>query len=336
MGTVILVAVVMLLEGPLEDFIGTLVGRGIEFMTTLLHCIFSWMLEHLTEAFVIGCDMYEEEFVISVLNYSRGIMVRIATVILVIIAMWQLMKTFLAFAGLNGEIEEPWKVGIKIFVFATLLRSSYGLCQVIITGPVDKAVNMMLSIETKVEKGNIKKVAENKNDSSKNKKLYVADNFDVVMEDGYKNTGLFFAVAKFVIVVFVDYKILMFILSLVQKYVNMIIYIMLSPIAFACGVSRSTSYVLGSWIRSFVGGIAMQLFQIALLRVLNAYGSVIGAANKFNWSLIFIYLAACLGTDKIEEILGEMGLSGGIRLNFSIGNNFNIIGRKLMGKIKGA
>lgn len=338
MGTLIMLILVVLavsMKDLITDFIGNCLGFLIECFTALVHCIFSWMISKLPSWYLVGKDMYDNEIVISVLKFGEKYMIRLGIVVLVIIAMWQIFKTFFAFAGLNGEIEEPWKIGLKLFIFATLVMGSYGLCKFIVIGPVDKAIDIVLSIETTVEGGKIKKVINNESNEDKVKRLYVADHISSTFT--LWGAGLFQSITKFIVVFYADYKIFKFVLGFLQKYMNMLVYILFSPIAFACGVSRATSNVLKEWIRLFVGNIAVQLFQVVILKVLNAYGSIISASNSYNWSILFVYLAAVMSTDKIESILSELGLSGGIKLDFGIGNNARMIGLKAGAQgVKGA
>lgn len=329
--TLIVIAIAVVAAEVLPDIIGNILGYVVECATALIHCIFSWGISLIPNTFLIGSSMYEDEFVKQILDVGKGLLDKLAIALLVIIAMWQVFKVFWQYAGLNGEIEEPWKIGIKLMIFATLVLSSYGVCEFIIKGPVDKAVNIMLSIDTQIDdRGRIRKSSAS---GVEPKSLYVADNISTILGDWHKS-GLLFAIVKLIVVTTVDYKIFMFLWLFVQKYVNMIFYIIISPFAFACGVSRATSDVLKRWIMVFVGGIAMQLLQIVVLKMLNAYASVLGVGNRFNWSIIFIYFSVAVLTDKLEEILGELGLSGGVNFKFGISDCLQTLG-KIKNKVLG-
>ncbi|MBP5426873.1 MAG: hypothetical protein J6Y29_03140 [Clostridiales bacterium] len=327
----LLVILAMVLMMCIDGYLSKAFGWILDRITLFLHCAFTWVINACTSDFIIGEEMYNDNFVLSVLNFAREEIVTISILLLSLIAMWQLFKVFWGYAGLNNDIEEPWKIAIKIVIFATLIRSSYGLCKFIITGPVASMTTTIRQIETKVENRQIKQTDRSGTVAANTSFAIITNLKDYITS--YGNSGLAFSIVKDIIILFIDYKMLMFILLFAQKYVNMIVYIVISPLAFAFGVSRSTSDILSSWIKLFAGGIAMQLFQITLLRVLNAYSSVIGAASRFDWSLVFVYFAVAMVTDKVEEILSEFGLSGGIRLHFGIGENTKIAGVMMLKRL---
>ena len=42
------------------------------------------------------------------------------------------VKTFFEYAGFSAEVEEPWKIGIKLMIFSTLVWESKNICRLIV------------------------------------------------------------------------------------------------------------------------------------------------------------------------------------------------------------
>ena len=114
-------------------------------------------------------------------------------------------------------------------------------------------------------------------------------------------------------------------MQIAQKYVNMVIYIAISPIAFAFGVSRATQDTFKSWTKLFAGGVAIQGLQIIVLQIINVYSRLLSSSTSRNWSLLFIYLSLGMFLSKVEEILQELGLPGGPRFELGILSEFRKI-----------
>ena len=123
-------------------------------------------------------------------------------------------------------------------------------------------------------------------------------------------------VTKFIILIYVNWKLFGFMCNIAQKYFNMIIYVTLAPIAFACGVSRATADILKSWTRLFAGGIAIQGVQFIILKFLEIYVQIM-ANTVIDWSVLLIYFSLGAILSKLEDILQELGLPGGMKFDIA-------------------
>ncbi len=333
---VLIVAMMVMLMSTIERTVGLIVAYAIDCITGLIHYVFTVLMVFFSKGytFLIGREMSQEGFVHTLMNFGfegirNGNAIRIeiediALVILVTIASWQIFKAFFGFLGLNQEIEEPWKVGLKALFFGFFVYYIRDICWFIIDGPVTAIRNYILSVELGVESGKIvSRVAESVN--TDNLMDNVLGNVGIgEYMSSFTGNSISLALFKAVVIIYVDYKMFSFMLTIIQKYVNVIFYIMLAPLAVACGVAKATSDVLKSWVKLFAGGISIQMIQIILLKLITVYGRRLGESNSKNWSLVFVYLAVAFVMDKSEEILEEFGLSGGIKFNLGMESTKNI------------
>lgn len=295
--------------GTMGDIIGMAIRWAIEALVAVIHSLFSFLISLFSDKFLIGEEMLSEETVTILIDLGANGIKIVAFVAAFVIAGWQMSKVFIGFLGLNQEVEEPWKVALKFVFFGLLIFYIKDICCFIIDGPVTIIRNLILSIGLGVEDG---KIIKTQSDQL----------LEVVLPNDYisafSGTSMSLVIFKALVTVYVDYRLFFFVLSMVQKYVNVIIYIIISPFAIACGVSRATSETLKSWTKLFAGGIAIQMLQIILLKIIMVYGKMLQESTARNWSLVFVYLAVAFVMDKAEEILEEFGLSGGIKFHLGM------------------
>ena len=229
-------------------------------------------------------------------------------------------KTFIGFLGLNTEIEEAWKVALKTVLFGFIIWYIRDICCFLISGPVTVVRNLILSVGLGVEDG---KIVTTHSD----KLLEVILPTDYITAWG--SGSITMSLLKGIITLYVDYRMFIFLLSMIQKYVNMIFYVMISPLAAACGVSRATDDTFKSWVKLFAGGISIQMIQIILIKLVMVYSKMICQSSAKNWSLVFVYLSIAFVMDKAEEILGELGLTGGVKFHLGINDTMDQFSKML-------
>ena len=308
--TALLVVFLMIMLMPeIEELIGKYIGCAIEYIVGVLHLLFTSLISLFSDTFLIGKEMLSESAVQILMNFGGRELKLVAFSIAVTIAVWQISKTFVGYLGLNTEIEESWKIALKTVLFSFIIWYIRDICCFIIEGPVTMIRNLILAVGLGVEEGRIVTT-----ESSKLLEVIVPNDYVTALS----GNGIVFSLLKGFITIYVDLKLFSFVLSMLQKYINIIFYIMISPLVAACGVSKATDDTFKSWVKLFAGGISIQMIQIILLKILMVYGKMIGQSTAKNWSLVFVYLAVALVMDKAEEILEEFGLTGGIKFHLGM------------------
>lgn len=295
---------------PIMQFITNLIGVIVEFIVGIIHGTISSIVSLFTREFLINGKMFENSLVNLIFQWSKDNLVVIAGSLMILIAMWQIFKTFFSFAGLYGEMEEPWKIGLKVMLFGIMLTNSIDICKYLVANPISKVMELIFNTNIDVTSGKITGVT------------YGMDIFEITDPTNYvsfTDKNLLVTIASAVIVIFVDWQMLLFMLDIAQKYVNMIFYILISPIAFAFGVSKATSDILKKWSKLFAGGVAIQGAQILILQLINVYSRLLPTSTGKNMGLLFIYMTIGMLIGKVEEILGDLDLPSGPKFDMGIG-----------------
>ena len=305
-----------LLEGmitPIEQLIIKILGVVVEFIIGVIHGAISALLSLFTKEFLINEEMFESTMVNSIFQWSKDTLVPMAVALMLLIAMWQIFKTFFSFTGLNVEIEEPWRIGLKVMLFSILILYSVDICKYLVANPISKVMELLFNTNIDVTSGKISGITYGKD---------IFEALDPTNYVSFSNKNLCVIIVSAIIVIYIDWQMLNFILQIAQKYVNMIIYIAISPIAFAFGVSRATQDTFKGWTKLFAGGVAIQAMQIIMLQLINVYSRLLSNTNGKNWSILFIYMSIGIVLGKIEEILGDLGLPGGPKFELGIMSTF--------------
>lgn len=309
--TVLLIVLLMVMIMPsIEDAVGRYIGFALSFLVDCLHGVFTFLMTILPDTCLIGKEMLSEGIVKDLMNFGGSALKTFAFCGAVTIAVWQISKTFIGFLGLNTEIEESWKVALKTVAFGFIIWYIRDICCFLISGPVTVVRNLILAVGLGVEDG---KIVTTQSD----KLLEIILPTDYITAWG-SGSSITLSLLKGIVTLYVDYRMFIFLLSMIQKYVNMIFYVMISPLAAACGVSKATDDTFKSWVKLFEGGISIQMIQIILIKIVVVYSKMLNQSSPKNWSLVFVYLAVAFVMDKAEEILGELGLTGGVKFHLGI------------------
>ena len=319
------VGLMEVLISPLLDGMVWAISLVLKLLIGIVDVVMSLFCSVFSDGFIIGEGMFTEGIYRALTDgYIYRSIQTTALAAMLIIAFWQIFKTFFAFMGLNGEIEEPWKIAIKTIIFGILIIYSKDICEEILK-TAGKVLAEILKVNIGVNNGTVQK-------------LEIAESVHVAVDCiglTLKNSNAVMIISKFLVIVYIDWKIMGFMFNIAQKYLNMMVYVALAPIAFACGVSRATSDILSSWARLFAGGIAIQGIQFILLKLINIYGELMRGIAKEDWTILFIYFSLGAIITKLEDILEEVGLPGGVRFNIvsSMMETINLVNSiKDMGK----
>lgn len=236
-------------------------------------------------SFIITRDLFSpKEIVGLLLNYSYAKMRIISISIMVLVSGWHLFKTYFAHF-IQTEVEDGLKIAAKLMIFTALAWSAKDIClrfvdigAEVITGIVRLAINNGIGKgETNGEifKNNISNMFD----------VLENMNFSVFSTGG--DAGGVFDIVKFVFILKMDSKLLKLGVDMAEKYIMLVFMIVISPIAFACGVVRSTATVLSKWVSLFSSTILYNVMQSMVMS--------------------FLFYAANFMTVKQESALGFWG-----------------------------
>ena len=132
--TTIIVAVVAVIFLVLAPLLSLILDTIVTLIFTIIHAGMVFVIKNIISEFMVKTTMFtdEKDVVYQIIQTYLPIFRTIAISVIALIAMWQLFKTFFEYAGFSTEVEEPWKLGIKLMIFAALIWESKHICYYII------------------------------------------------------------------------------------------------------------------------------------------------------------------------------------------------------------
>ncbi len=208
---------------------------------------------------------------------------------IVVAAGWALLLGNLVFqavksmaSGLGFEGEDPKLLFMRTFVFAFLLLASPEICEIGLG--ISASVIGLLQIPNSVTIS--------------------------LPEEDYFNIG-----ASWLLVIIVDFVIMWQVVKLffeiAERYVVTAALVLLSPLAFATGGSKSTADIFKGWCRMFGSMCLMMVLNVVFLKLLiSAMGHMPSDVGVLPWMLLIVGIARV--ARKADSIVARMGLNPAI------------------------
>lgn len=266
------------------------------------------LIKIVMKVFTISADMFNPNIhpELSFMTDFYHMFRTLGIAFLVLIAMWQVFKSFFAYVGF--EAEEPLKIGIRIMIFGTLIMKAKEIVIFILSSIYDNITKMVWSFAGTEKIGYWE---------------YVHRGFKTAWGDLWnKSVTDFSAIETCVLsllVLYMTFKLFLLCFKLVERYMLTIIYVLTFPLALSTGISKATRQYLQGWIRGFVGNLLVQLSQILVFVALGRYwNSPACVSGSLEGNLGSCVIGALMGValvralDKVEEFIRDIGLSAGI------------------------
>ena len=107
-------------------------------------------------------------------------------------------------------------------------------------------------------------------------------------------------------IILIDMKLFNVALDMTEKYMNLVLMIIISPLAFACGVAKATNKILNKWVTFFTSCILYQVGQFILMAMVY-YISCHSNANPFK--LLLILWAILAMAEDLPSLIDELGFA---------------------------
>ena len=230
----------------------------------------------------------------------------LAESLLGLFAVLSAFKVFFAYFGF--ESDEPaklfWKIGFgTLAVFGA--PSICGLLIKISTSIVNVVWSMILTTQT-VFDGSIPDVLK----SNLKNAIYptgISNPLDLVTVQ--LDLLLFFVFA---------FKLVELLIKFAQRYVLMLMLIIVSPIAFAAGAVSFTKKYFTGWMNLFLGNLLIQILQVAVIAIMFAYPAY-NTDTAFDKIIFYLIILGCLEIlMRVPTVVANLGLSGGSTLKSRI------------------
>ena len=337
--------IIDLVTTMIPSFSGIVITGFIDAIIWLFHsALLKPLAQELVGSFMINESMLHEssyEIVGLILNYCYRKMLIIGFSILMLIAMWQLFKSFFSYFG-ETQSEEGWRIGLKVIMYGILTLNAKSICEQVIklaTGIMEGIGNIsvaMNSSKDQIAGTLVPSIIENAGNSVGN--LVGINNFGgtlannmgfstqtlaqtvgstmkeaisniyFVLENGeFAPTVSLSKLLQFIMIILIDVKLVKFAINMAEKYMNVVLMIIISPVAFACGVSKSTSNILKKWVSLFTSGVLYQLFQYLVIAMLYYIVTHTGDANIFK--VLLIIWSVLSMAENADSLVDELGFS---------------------------
>lgn len=275
-----------------EIFVGMvdlLVSALVDALIWLFHsALMKPLVSEFIGDFMINDNMLslkETEMMGLLLNYCYQKMQLIAILVIMLIASWQLFKTFFAYFGQTAT-EEGWKIGLKVIVYGLLIFKAKDICLIAIR-MFNEVAQEIGGIALTIEEAKV--IGENeiaKSVTRNGMKDAILSIYNILENTEFSKLETYGELAKFCIIIAIDFKLLKMAIDMAEKYMNVMLMIVISPIAFACGVAKSTNRFFSKWVNFFISGILYQLLQYTVICMLHSITKGVvrqSNATRFFW-----------------------------------------------------
>jgi hypothetical protein len=297
------------LSSSIVKLIGFLSTCGIIFVNALAKFMLQLVLDFMRlvlGAFTISGDMFNPSIhpELTFLTDFYHLFRTLGLAFLVLIATWQLFKSFFAYIGF--EAEEPLKIGIRTMVCATAIMNAREIIVFVLSSIYDNITKMVWAFANTNNIGYWE---------------YVRRGFEKAWENiwaGEMGTVVGESAILGLLTAYMAFKLFLLSFKLVERYVLTVVYMLTFPLALSTGTTKATRHYLQGWIKGFVGNLAVQTSQITVFVALGRFwhtGYVGGGLESgLRTTVIGAILAVSLirALDKLEEFLRDIGLTAGI------------------------
>ena len=242
-------------------FIDLIVSALVDALIWLFHtALMKPLISEFIGEFMINekiLSLKETEIMGLLLNYCYQKMQLIAFSAVILIASWQLFKIYFSYFGTTAT-EEGWKIGGKFIIFGVLVFKSKEICLFaikIFTGMAEQIGGIALTVSETNSIGSTMKEA-------------IVSIFDILENTEFSRLETYGELVKFCLILAIDIKLLKIAIDIAEKYMNLVLMIVISPLAFACGVTKATNKYLTKWVSFFSSGILYQLLQYTMIAML--------------------------------------------------------------------
>ena len=201
----------------------------------------------------------ESEIMGLLLNYCYQKMQIIGLATIILVAMWHLFKIYFSYFG-QTPTEEGWKIGGKLILYGFLVVNSKKICLLV--------VGMFNQVAEKIGKINLTTESVGSLAYSVNMKKAIMSIYEILENAEFSRLETYGDLVKFCLILAIDIKLLKIAIDIAEKYMNVILMIVISPIAFACGVTKTTNKIFSKWVTFFTSAILYQCLQYTMIAML--------------------------------------------------------------------
>ena len=210
--------------------------------------------------------------------------------LLIIIVVWQITKGMFAFAGI--EVEEAWKIGVKAVIFGFLILNARSISFAVL-GIFGKVISFISESGTEMIV------------------TALTDNIFGFIKSIIIGSAAIFDPLRVVLGLVILWKLCMLFFKFCKRLILVAFLVMLSPLAFACGVSQATKGWLVGWTKLFTSNLIIQIVQVLSVLALNIF------LLHYNWAdnifFTFIIITSMLSIiEHLEEIFRDISAAVGI------------------------
>ena len=299
----------------LAQYLGGLILIILQFITDIIHGVCMFLVEALTNVFIINTDMLsgKDKIMTSLVNDFGKPFTALGISALFLIASWHVFKGFFSFLGLGTEEEEAWKIGLKCILYGVLVYESRGLCYYIL-----KIFETVIN-DLQLTKFNVTWI----NDYGKNFTTFLNGNVDseVILNTvgeaylGGANQVLNIIISIMMLGFFIatDLKLLAIAVDLGEKYVRTAFLIIIAPLSIACGVTKATNQIFSAWVKTFTGLLISVFIKYFLLKVYSESMQKIlytyDGGNMIKSAVVIIALVSLI--EQSDELSRQLGFQAG-------------------------
>ena len=290
------------------------------------------LIQELMGTFTMSTAMFHEnskDMISMLLIYCYERVRIIGFAVLMLIALWQVFKSFFAYAGYS-QPEESWKIGLKLMLYGILVLYSKEICELAIgiaveivgiLGGIDVSGNIQRRNAGNLFSGDVANNFSNLYGSwestnylghiltgnvGSNMREIVTKVLDTVESLEIARDNPIGAIVQWLMIILIDMKLFNVALDMTEKYMNLVLMIIISPLAFACGVAKATNKILNKWVTFFTSCILYQVGQFILMAMVY-YISCHSNANPFK--LLLILWAILAMAEDLPSLIDELGFA---------------------------
>lgn len=243
----------------------------------------------------------------------------IAFAVFILIVAFQSLKTM--FGNVMGfETEEAYMLFLKSILYGVLLLNAKEICLYINQNIFQNIMAYLLNGSASLEKISAKLISDSRTDTSILTQK-ISGLFTSFFDPNASSLSILLYLVEAFILIIVAVKMLMLCFRFIERNLIFTLLVIMSPLAFAVGVSKSTKPYFQGWVKVFVGNYMIQIFQyvalVLLLTLLSLDDTVLatnmGIASGDYVSIfrLFMLVSAANLVGKAEEIIREVGMSYG-------------------------
>ena len=223
----------------------------------------------------------------------------IGLAMVILIASWQIFKSFFAYMGF--EAEEAWRVVIRAIIISFLIFYSKDVIVMTLQYVFDEIIKLVWGLSPMTGRSVGDYITTSLNGA-----------WESIKSTPYMPGGFLLNAILFL---YLAFKLVMLCFKLAERYVLVIFYAITFPLALSAEVSKSTKPYFQGWLKGYIGNLIVQISQITVFLALVRFweSGFVSYDNGVPIPVLGVVIAASMMKvlDKVEEVVRDAGMGLG-------------------------